>query len=247
MPLVINIRSDFIRLKHTLTELEQRQLPFAMARALTNTAKHARIDMQGEMRRVFDRPLPWTINSLRIEPATKRDLQANIHFKDFAPKGTAAGRFLRPQIEGGSRELKRSERRLQAVDVMQQGTFLVPRSGARLDAHGNLNRGQMVKVLSNVRALGDQSMGASGGKARGKLRGERYFAVRAGSNRNAHLKPGIYHAVSRTKLRPIYGFVRAATYTQRLDFFGFAERAYARDMPELMREAMEFAMRTAQR
>lgn len=245
MAFALVVRHDFLKFRDTLTDFQRTQLPFATARALTDCAKLARKAMQGEMRRVFDRPTPFTLNSLRVQPATKRNLQADIHFRDFAAKGTPAGIYLKPQIEGGGRRYKRSERRLVEAGVMAAGRYLLPRSGAQLDAFGNLNRGQLVKILSVVQALGG---GANqNGPGRRKRKAERYFATGTPGGRPSNLAPGIYQRVGARGIKPVYGFGRAPQYSQRLDFFGFAEAAYAKAFPALIREALDRAMQTAKR
>ncbi|MBC2676904.1 hypothetical protein [Pseudomonas baltica] len=61
-----------------LTEIEQRQIPFATALALTETAKLIKSSIEDEMRAVFDRPTPFTMNALRLIPATKQKLEARV-------------------------------------------------------------------------------------------------------------------------------------------------------------------------
>lgn len=70
----------------TLTEMAAqvrsvpgRMVPYAAATALTRCAQYAqRTELPAEMRRVFSSPVAYTLNSLRIEPATKDTLSAQI-------------------------------------------------------------------------------------------------------------------------------------------------------------------------
>jgi len=54
-----------------LTNAITKQIPFAMAKALTLTAIQAQTDIVQAMTQVFDRPTPYTLNSLYAQPATK--------------------------------------------------------------------------------------------------------------------------------------------------------------------------------
>ncbi|NWB23933.1 MULTISPECIES: hypothetical protein [unclassified Pseudomonas] len=58
-------------LKKTLSDLEHRQMPFALARAQTLTAKLVEAAEIEEMSRVFDRPTLFTLNSFFVRPAKK--------------------------------------------------------------------------------------------------------------------------------------------------------------------------------
>src|ERR1035441_633525 len=81
-----------------LCETVLRQLPFATAKALTRTAQLIKAAEVDEMRRVFDRPTPWTLNSVFITPATKDNLIARVWLKQDAAKGTPAAKYLLSEI-----------------------------------------------------------------------------------------------------------------------------------------------------
>jgi hypothetical protein len=51
-----------------LTDIEQRQIPFATVLALTETAKLVKARLEDEMRSVFDRPTPYTMNGPPVVP-----------------------------------------------------------------------------------------------------------------------------------------------------------------------------------
>ncbi|WP_246797466.1 hypothetical protein [Burkholderia perseverans] len=68
----------------------QRQLPFAASVALNKTANVAKQALADEMCDVFDRPTPYTLRSLRVRRATKRQLVARVGFIDESFKGTPA-------------------------------------------------------------------------------------------------------------------------------------------------------------
>ena len=49
----------------------QKQINFALAVALTKTAQTLQAQQYGEIKKVFDRPTPYSLNSLYVKPATK--------------------------------------------------------------------------------------------------------------------------------------------------------------------------------
>lgn len=49
----------------------ERQLPFAAARALTETARKARAAVTASLPQVLDRPTPFTMNAFTVKEATK--------------------------------------------------------------------------------------------------------------------------------------------------------------------------------
>jgi hypothetical protein len=241
----------FPRLRADIEQLE-RQHRFAVALALTRTTQDVKAAEEAEMREVFDRPTDYTMRALRIIPATKDRLEASVELKDdSAGSGTPPEKYLSPQIEGGSRVLKRFERALQAAGAMLPGYYAVPGRFARLDAFGNVSRGQIIQILSQLRitltAGYTRNISTDPKKRAAAFRraGGQYFALPTGRGK---LLPGIYQARDtawgRAAPRPVFIFVRSTTYRRRFDFDGIAERTAQERFPERFEEAMELALRT---
>jgi hypothetical protein len=146
-----------------LDDVARKHLPFAVAMGLTKTAQLAQAGMLDVMRQRFDKPTPFSMNSLRVVPAKKSDAQpfAKVYFKNDAFKGTPASKYLSPEVHGGPRSQKRFERALIARGLMKGGKFAVPGSGAQLDQYGNVRRSQIVQILSALRAFGEQGYTAN--------------------------------------------------------------------------------------
>jgi hypothetical protein len=157
----LDVRVDLRDAERYLTGLRKDQIPFATAYALTQTAKQAQKNIVDTMKRVFDRPKPYTLNGTYVKPATKRDLTAIVKLKDGyfgespnTKKGTA-DQYLRAQVQGGPRRPKAFERLLINQGVMPPGYFAIPTNFAPKDAFGNVPAGYYTRVLSQLQ-IGDE-------------------------------------------------------------------------------------------
>ena len=62
----ITITSNLPELQEAMKQAAG-QVPFAIKTALNKVAEKARGNVRADMTRVFDRPTPWVLNSLRIK------------------------------------------------------------------------------------------------------------------------------------------------------------------------------------
>jgi hypothetical protein len=123
-----------------LTDIDRNQIPFATVLSLTETAKLIKERLVGEMRTVFDRPTPYTLDSLRLIPVTKLKVEVRVWIKDEADGAAAATRWLTPEVYGGDRSHKRSDVLLRARGILPKGKFVVPDAGMKLDSYGNIGQ-----------------------------------------------------------------------------------------------------------
>ncbi len=249
-----NISNAFPQLRREIEQIE-RQRRFAVAVALTRTAQDVAGAELEEIARAFDRPTPYTMGALRVQPATKDKLEAVVMLKDdsyVSKAGIAPAKYLLPQIEGGSGHLKRFERVLQMAGWMPAGWRAVPGRFARLDAYGNVSRGQIIQILSQLRltttAGYDRNISLDPKKRRAafKRAGGQYFALPKGRGK---LLPGIYQARDtawgRAAPRPVFIFVRGVLFRERFAFAEVAERTARERFPIRFDEALAMALRTA--
>lgn len=262
-------RTNALDVSRYLRGVEQDQIPYATALGLTRIAQDVKQAETDTLPRVFDRPTPYTMNSLFMTSATKKELKAEVWFKDRRAtfKGTPATEYLAPNVYGGDRNRKRMERALQRVGLLPAGMIAVPGAAAKLDAYGNMERGQIVQILAWVQAFGQQGYLANmTAKTRARLakgsvkrgvRGVEYFVSRGPGHwsgarswregRMQHLAPGVYQ---RTKfgfgqsIAPVLMFVRAPVYKQRFPFFEVARRTFDRVASRHMRRAAAEALAT---
>ncbi len=258
----ISYQSHFDQLPKELTVVE-RQVPFATSLALNETANEIRSAIRMTMEQVFDRPTPYTLRSLWVERARKGDLRARVTFRESAGKGLSAHKYLSPQVEGGPRSQKRSEKAFDRVGL-PMGHY-VPAGGARRDAYGNMSRGQIVQLLSYFEAFGEQgyranstaesrAKSARNRKRKGgykKIGGRVYFISRGrgsmSGNREQHLPAGIWEktGIHGVEVKPIVLAVGTPVYSPRLPFYERAEEVFAETFDANYATALDRALATA--
>lgn len=252
----IDIRDNLKETSAWLDDVQREQMPFATALALTRTAALVKEAELREIDDVFDRPTPYTRNSLFTKPATKRDLNAYVWLKDDrAGSGTPATQYLSPNIAGGLRTLKRFETMLRGRGLLPDGYYAVPGSAATFDAFGNMSRGQIIQILSYFKTFNVAGYSANiTDKRKGKLaRGTRskvgyvYFVGRPGDGK---LPLGIWQRFNLghgTAIKPVILFVRSARYDAIFDFAFVAERVVEREFPRQFEAALRQALATARK
>lgn len=246
----INARHDLKDLMQTLAVAPD-QVAFATAAALTQTAKDAKAAAEHEMRDVFERPTPYTMSAVFMKSATKAKQEAMVWLKDEATKAVPAATYLLPQIAGGERKTKRFERALQAVGAMPQGYVAVPGEAAKLDAYGNMDRGQIIQILAYFKAFPEAGYKANmtdkrkAALARGTKtkQGFTYFVGQPGGR--APL--GIWQTVKFAKgtaVRPVMIFVERASYEATFDLKYVIESTVNRNFKKNFKVAVDQAMKT---
>ena len=123
--LKVNLDNQIKRLKKDLSRVEKKGVPDAAILAINDTLKLVKAGQQLEMKQKLHNPTRWTLNSLKIFPATT---------KTKFPKGRIfilknQEQYLKYQIDGGvSRSVK--------------GGFPVPVDRSLKNQYGNLRRGK---------------------------------------------------------------------------------------------------------
>ncbi len=252
--IAIDVRSDLAAVTDKLIGDLRRQIPFATAKTLTTVAKIAENDVRNEMRDVFDRPTPWTLAGTFVKPATITSLSALVKLKDESGGGRIyAAKYLRAEISGGERALKRYERALRSVGALPNGMQTVPGQGAKLDAYGNVTAAQIIQILSYFRAFPDagyksNSTAATRAKLARGTRNKAGIAYFVGRPADGKLPLGIWkrtHLFGGTAITPILLFVDDARYEKRFDFEYVVRKAAERHLLPVFRLELAEALRTA--
>jgi hypothetical protein len=142
-----------------------------------------------------------------------------------------------PQVAGGRRNLKSTEKMLNTKGFLPSGMVTVPGAAARLDQYGNMSRGQLVQVISALKAFPEAGYTANRvvQRARTKKRLPEFFVGEPGGGR---LPLGVYQRMPDHTIRPILIFVKQPNYRILIPFAAIAERIYTADFQEEFNRAM---------
>ena len=227
----------------------EKQSRFGIAKAITKTAKDVESELKREMAAKTDRPTPFFLKSTFVQPATRQRLMARVGLKDriFGKNGIAAADRFGHHFQGGGRVPKALEKYLRSVGLLGKDEFIVPGAGARLDAFGNMARGQVQQVISQLRLGLDPyawSSDSKRSKRNVKLAGRIFWA--RGNARDGHLKRGAYIDMGPpVGLRPLLAVVRSPSYGMRFDLPRLRENTIAKTWDENLRSSLVEAFNSA--
>ena len=182
----LSISTDIPQKVGRLALLTDLQFRFAVAQAMTDAAKAADGKIRNDMSRYIDRPTPFTAKSTYVTFANPNKLSAEVGFKQFAAKGTPAGRYLSAMSRGGDRSHKRSETILRLAGAIGPDQYITPskENGWAGDPYGNVPRGTYTMMLSQLKAFGGSLsyLNASNSKRsqRKRARAGQFFMSRSG-------------------------------------------------------------------
>lgn len=240
---MITIQVDTRDIERHLSAIQKRQLPFATSVALNKTARLAEAGIKDEMRRVLDRPKPYTLGGTLVINSNKSNLAAVVGLKDRSSSGRAAGTYLAPLVGGLPRHQTGWERALQKFGAIPPGQRAVPGAAARLDSYGNLSRALLTEMMG---ALKSRTRIYQGRGKRAHASG--YFVAMPGNRQAAHLVPGIYRRIERNResiIQPVVIFVDQARYRPTLNIARTVERTVSRDFKREFDTALAQALATA--
>ena len=158
----IDVRKALKPALRRLSDVQKKQVPFATAQALTAVARMAQGAIKAELPSVFDRPTPFTINSIAVTPARKTNLTAVVFAKDIAAQ------YLEPYESGGTQFLGAKRAILAPVAQRTNQYGNLPRTAlARLKAKPNVFTGRIVtksgQSISGVWQRSPSAKGKAGG------------------------------------------------------------------------------------
>ena len=211
-------------------EAKGRRLSDVVRFAVNDTVDDMIVSERVEMRKVFDNPRPYTLNALYPRYAGKRGniLQAGIAFREYGVKGTPAYKYLTPQINGGPRGMKRSEKALQSLGILGTNYQTVQGRNFEKDQYGDIPGGQYTRMLAE---LGVQGVGLGGPKAQRKARtkGDRQFFL---MRRRSDDRPFAIAEKRGDQAVIMLVFTGMASYKPRYDFYGVARKQVQMSFPK---------------
>lgn len=249
----------------SMAGFSERRIRSTIATVLTRVAVAAKDAERREMIDSLDRPTPYTLNSVYARPATAERLESEVGIKNDASGGHPPTAWLRWQVHGGLRRWTGFERALIRGGAMPDHMRAVPGRFARLDGYGNLSRGQMAQIISQLRietgragstrtlpivtaadSAKDRSRKLKAIRSQQRRAGGQFIALPVGRGK---LRPGIYlvrdTAWGRTAPKPIVVFVSQAQYQPRFDFYFVARQAAGQLGAQLERAVAESIARRA--
>lgn len=245
----IDVVIDTTGLVEHLNELEKKQLPFARSLAANEAAYGGMQTLRRLSPLIIDQPTPFTVRAIRYERGTKASPAAAVVLSGDAAKGTPPAKYL-TITRGGTRGQRRSERVLERAGLISADEGWVPGNWLKKNRFGNqLTGGQVVRILSQIKAFGEQGFSANmtqRSKARAVKRGDkpRYFL-----SRGDHLPRGVWerYGPGRRGVRPVMLFVKLPTYSKTFDFVSIAQSELRRRFVLAWPGALRRALATARR
>lgn len=203
------------------TDAMTKQLPFAISKALNNTAFDIRNSLNGATRQYFNNPVPFTQRAFLVNRSNKRNLTVDI----YAERRRA--RYLRTLISGGQRGQKPFELRFlsEAQASMPKGSRLVPAS-IRLTPAGNVSLASLRKIQQQLASKGRNSV---------------FIGKPTGNSRPA----GIYQRTAQGKLKPLFIATPQASYRAMFPMQEIGTKVAERRFGQYLRSSLEQAIATA--
>jgi len=227
----------------------ERNSRFGIARAMTKTAKSVETGLKREMREKTDRPTPFFMKSTFVAPATRQKLVARVGLKDrLASKNliSAAERFGH-HFSGGARVVKAIELHLRRAGLLGSNEFVVPGAGAKMDRYGNMSRGQIQQIMSQLRVgLDPYAYSSNSPRSRRNVRKAGHIFWARGNARDSHLKRGAYIDMGPPiGLRPLLVVVSSTNYQRIYDLPKLAATTIKREWSENLKASLVDAFNSA--
>lgn len=240
----IRITADTRNLNRKMSNLIGRQLPFAVSRALNQTAKDLIQANKQDMKMRFDRPVSFTLNAYYFMYAKKGDTSVTIQRKSMQAKK----HYLEVQEAGGQRSMKGFEKNFM-YNLAYSGpiSYITPTDKAPKLSNGNMSMGFLRKVEAQLRTASDPAMRANTQKPRSrKARGKQYFVPDITHPLGQGRSAGVYERTPAGNVKKVLNFVTSAPqYTKRTRFHQNMPRWASKILPGKLRSSLRFAMETA--
>lgn len=229
--LTLNVKTNIDQFQRGISALAYKQLPFAVAQALTSIAGRVVAAEQRNEEQVLDRPKPFTKGAMGVIRADKKRMSATVFMKDI----TAA--YLEP-YEFGGRNVLNSKALLKPIDARKD-----------LDQFGNLPRNFIKKLRGRkdifIGAIKTKNGTVNGVWQRSVAQGASVPVARLG--KNGQLRMGKTKKATNTTgaLKLLVKFTDAHAVKQHLDWFGVAKRTVDKSFNAEMGRALARAIATA--
>ena len=238
---IIKSNVDISKILLELSDFQKKLIPAVAMDTVNHIANIAAKKVRTAMSQVFDRPTPYTLNSIFVKPAKVASLEAfaYVGIKDWPDKGIAANKFLSPEIYGGQRNLKRSEEALLRKGLLPVGSLAIaPGKGMKLNQYGNIPGSAMVSILSGLKAFSEVGYIANRA-AKTKTKKPRQFIVFDPPGKGTL---GVYerYGTGMRKVKPLLAFIKQPHYKPRLRFHDIILDEYHAKFAKLFLEKIQY-------
>jgi hypothetical protein len=192
---MITVKIDDKQVRRLIASLDKHAIR-AAEQALDKTAVAIAKEIQSTMKRVFDSPVPYTINSLKVTKTKNHNMVASVWFKD--PERMSQ-HYLVPQVEGGQRKEKGFERATGSKKFITTPTKFIPSEHLTLDKYGNV-KPQLIRQILSVLGAAEISSGHQANltkKSAVRNQKDRDFVWLPRGAGGGKLPPGVYRRVIR--------------------------------------------------
>lgn len=227
----LSVSTNVGEITQGLSRMAQQQVPFATSLAINRVAEFAQSALKSNMAVVFDRPKPFTLNSVFVKRSNKSNLTAVVFHSN------AVSRYILPEIEGGLRGPKPFE---QSVNT---GGLLVPSGLVRQDSYGNVPR-SIIQRMQQGAGKGGSGIFVIPEGAKSHLKPGVYERLATkvrtkgkGKNRRLEQQKGA--------IRPLFYMTQRAIYQPRYDMQGVVGRTVESQFGSQFAAAMDYALSTA--
>lgn len=240
----VTITSNAAEINRRLSNMVARQLPYAIAKGLNDTAKTLVAKNKQDMKLAFRNPVPFTLNAYHFKYAKRGETSVTIQRKNMQ-----AGRhYLEVQEAGGQRPLKGVEKNFM-FNLAWDGpvSYITPTKNAPTLKNGQISQGFLRKVEAQLKTARDPAMRMNTQRPKSrKSRGKEYFVPSTQHPLGQGKRAGVYERTAAGNSRKVINFTTASpVYKKRTRFHENMPRYAAHILPAKMNNALAHAIRTA--
>lgn len=152
----------------------------AVVGALSDTVDDLHTRETLEMKSVFNNPTPYVLRGLKKRyPGGKMGqgaAKAGVYF-EFFPREKSPEDIVKPHVFGGKRSLKRSERRLAGLGLMQNGDITTMGRDYPRNNSGDISGARYTQMLHQLGALSETARSQMGKNRQKNRKGTSYYYV----------------------------------------------------------------------
>lgn len=214
----ITVKTNVEEAMKGLARINKKQIPFAAALGLTNTARRLADVEKRMIVKQLDRPTRFTLQGIRWQKANKADFKTGrLHSRVFIMDKQAE--YLKLNITGGTRKANRS-------------VIPVPTRNIKLNPFGNIpGKADKISKLLGKKNTFQATINGVAGIWQRPARGRR---KRGGSG-----------TIGKSGLKLLVAYETTTQYQPRFDFYGIAKRIVPKLIGPEMGKAIKRALQTS--